>query len=214
MDNHLHRTKRKIVAIETTAAKIVKKQFGCSLGRPCRCLCSSWPPRWGQGVALGHGSGMAAERSKGSARVRRSPRWVQDCPLSGTKDLQRSGGRPVGVSAHHVAPMGSGLPAERSEGLQLLIGSPVVVSAHRGRPDGVKVLPLAMVQDCPLSGAKDLQRSGGRPWPPRWGQGVALGHGSGLPAERSKGSARVRRSPVAASMGSRCCPWSWVRNGR
>ena len=46
MDNHLHRTKRKIVAIETTAAKIVKKQFGCSLGRPWRFALINENPKY------------------------------------------------------------------------------------------------------------------------------------------------------------------------
>ncbi len=79
------------------------------------------------------------------------------------------------------------------------------VSAHRGRLDGVKVLPLAMVQDCPLSGAKDLQGSEGRPVAASAQQVAPMG--SGLPAERSKGSARVRWSP-RAGVGS-----SWPPDG-
>ncbi len=72
----------------------------------------------------------------------------QEWPLSGARDLQRSGGRPVAAS------MGSGMAAERSKGSARVRRSPVAASAHRGRLDGVKVLPLAMVQDCPLSGQR------------------------------------------------------------
>jgi hypothetical protein len=121
---------------------------------------------------------------------------------------------PVGVSAHHAALMGSGTAAERVRGLQGVRRSPVPGLCSSCRPDGsglpaervrgsvrVKGRPCLvsahrvalMGQECPLSGQSGCkgQRS------PRGGLcSSCRPDGSGMAAERVRGAAMVRRSPV------------------
>ena len=113
------------------------------------------------------GSGLPAERSKGSTEVRRSPRaglcslgrlMGQEWPLSGARDLQGSGGRPVAASAQQAAPMGSGLPAERSNGSAKVRRSPRAGVVLSCRPHGVSIdnfcqkLPLTIIDNCHCCG--------------------------------------------------------------
>ena len=110
------------------------------------------------------GSGMVAERSEDLQRsgghsclspLNRSPRWGQDCPLSGQR-IYRGQEVTRACLCSTGRPMGSGLPAERSKGSTEVRGSP------RGRL--CSSWPPRWGQDCPLSGRRVYSCSLGRPW--------------------------------------------------